>query len=250
MIQRFLKRLRAWLEPLRIEYGSFTHIGDRKMNSDYSLVNERKNLFLVADGAGERSGRIASRFTSRVLSRHFEPRKKGTLLQAALEAHEKLRTTTLRFSKTNGKGITMLSALHIDNGKAHIVHGGDSSIFLLRNGRELQRVTPEEYSLLHGIGTPFSEEITPFTMRLKVKRSDVFLLCTDGLTGFERTATGFYMDRRVLRDAEIKQTLQQVAENKMSSKQAAVDLVNQALARYARDGINSDNVTALVLRIK
>ncbi len=247
MIRRILQKIRSKTQTqLEIEHGGATHIGDKKMNSDRIKVNREKSLFLVADGAGEESGQRAARFATMVVSKKFDPRKKATLLRAALEAHQTLANAKPRtLTSKQRRGLTMLSALHINKKQAHVVHAGDSSIFILRNNR-LVRITPEQNPILHGIGSILSEKITPFATRFAVRKGDVFLLCTDGLTGSEKTATGLYIDRRVLRNDEIEKTLQKVAKQKSTPEQAAGELLAKALRR----GSHRDNVTALVVKVR
>ncbi|MBI4406703.1 SpoIIE family protein phosphatase, partial [Candidatus Micrarchaeota archaeon] len=200
-------------------------------------------------GAGEERGRLASRFTSMVVNKTFEPRKRGTLLRAALEAHEKLVNARSRSPFKKGGGQTTLSALHIGKRKAHVVHAGDSSIFLLREGK-LQKITKPEHPLIQGIGTqPFMEPLPPSSGSFKVRTGDVFLLCTDGLTGHETTITGKRIGATVLGEEDIEKILGKVAEGEKSPKQAAEKLVLMARAKERRRG-HCDNVTTLVLKIK
>lgn len=102
----------------------------------------------------------------------------------------------------SGMGTT-ITALLLENGEAHIAHVGDSRCYLLR-GKSLMKVTtdhtlveemmlkgvltvqearnhPQRNLITRALGT--DEQVEVDLLRIRLQKGDVFLLCSDGLTG-------------------------------------------------------------------
>ncbi len=232
---------------LEFEHGAATAIGMRDVNADSFAVNRKKKLFVVADGVGNKSGQIASRYVCRTVKHAFNSSTPNTLLKAALQADEKLQAAKTRREKVNGvlyevKPLTTLTALHFgENNKAHIVHAGDSSIYRLR-GNKLKKLTSPVEPGFQGIGGLYEslyEKQPPVVKFTDFKQGDVFLLCTDGVTGNE---PGTWGGGRILSDEELKQALVKTAIGKQTPEQTAQDLVDLYGFRDSR--------TAIVVKVR
>lgn len=225
---------------LELEHGAATHIGGREVNADHFTVRAGKKLFIVADGVGDKSGKLASRYTCRHVTRSFDTANPNTLLQAALQAHKKLQADQYKFEGLDGclvgGLITTMSALHFgQNNTGHIVHAGDSSIYRLREGK-LKRLTTPLHPHTQAIGG-HSEKKPPETKTTDVKKGDVFLLCTDGVTGNEPVS-------RILSDEQIKQALLKTASGRLTPKETAEYLAKHRLTAF------SDSRTAIVVKVR
>ncbi len=189
----------------------------REVNEDSFLVDDSLSLYLVADGMG---GHAGGAFASRAAAAAFrdEFRRRTTdplpdsvelrvdaiaarLLEAITVASVTVFERALVDPSLSGMGTT-LSALHFADGKAFVVHVGDSRVYLSRD-RSLTQVS-EDHSLVSdqlrvGLLTPeeartsplrnvitrsvgFSREVEPDLYVLAVQKGDRFLLCSDGLT--------------------------------------------------------------------
>ena len=144
----------------------------------------------------------------------------------------------------SGMGTT-ITALLLENGEAHIAHVGDSRCYLLR-GKSLMKVTtdhtlveemmlkgvltvqearnhPQRNLITRALGT--DEQVEVDLLRIRLQKGDVFLLCSDGLTG-------------PVSDREIAEILnsRMKRENKL-----------QALVEKALDAGGHDNITVLIV---
>jgi serine/threonine protein phosphatase PrpC len=239
--------LRSWAE---------TDVGRVRANNEdaYWLGGgEDWYLALVADGmGGHRAGEVASRVAVEVIGRVVEAANPGgkdgaacqeLLVQAIAQANREVNRLARSRPAFAGMGTT-LSALLVHGQEAELAHVGDSRVYRLRDGK-LELLT-EDHSLVQelvnqGSLTPEEARFHPHRNiltralgtepRLKVdirhegvRPGDVFLLCTDGLTG-------------VVTDAELEGVL-----NAAPRSRAAAELVQLANSRGGRD-----NVTVVLL---
>ena len=257
MLRKFWEKIRRKLAgqelvpsiapaSLAFEHGAATQIVGRDVNADHFTVHGEKRLYIVADGIGEKEGKVASRYVCRHVANNFDASDPTTLLTTVLEAHRQLRTIKKnkyrdKYGIPVGVPCTTLSALHSDkNGTGHLVHAGDSSIYRLRK-KELERLTTPREPRFQGIGGLRRKE-PPTETQVDVKHGDVFLLCTDGLTGNEpENGLG---ERQGLTDKEIKKVLLKTAKSNMTPLQAADHLTMFDLTRIR------DSRTAIVVKVK
>lgn len=179
----------------------------RDHNEDAFLIEENLNLFGVADGLGGlQAGEVASQTALKELRLFISAHKdapstdREDVLKRAF-AHINKRVMQLARQRDDHKGMaTTLTACWMFNYNVHIVHAGDSAVFLIR-GAKLKRLTREhtlkaavteglvsapksspriwEHILTRCIG--YRAEDTPDTMQVKLHDEDVLLLCSDGL---------------------------------------------------------------------
>lgn len=225
----------------------------REGNQDSFLIDERLGLFIVADGVGgHQGGEVASALaveTVREVVGHpkanrFTP--KEVLYQAYEEASHRIFDRALKDNKLNGMGTTMVMG-YIRENKIYIANVGDSRCYLYRKPYVWQMT--EDHSLINeqirlGLLTEeqahktigknvitrsvgFERDVFPDVIEREFSAGDIFLLCSDGLSG-------------MVEDQLMCQIFNQNAADKVTPK-----LIEHALANGG-----DDNVTVLVLQIQ
>lgn len=252
---------------MRIEVSGHTHVGmKRNHNEDNFLLLPEENLFVVADGmGGHSSGEIASkiavdevgeffRLTSKDVdatwpfkmdkSRNYDENRLATGIKLA---NVRIYERACAEQKYRGMGTTIVS-VHFASDHAYVAHVGDSRVYFYRAG-QLKQVT-EDHSLLNDYLkakklTP--EEIEAFphknvivralgmkdTVQVDVSRvepqpGDIFLLCSDGLSG-------------MVSDAQITEVLKTTPE---------LDRACSTLIEMANANGGNDNVTCILTRYR
>ncbi|MBX7100711.1 MAG: Stp1/IreP family PP2C-type Ser/Thr phosphatase [Myxococcaceae bacterium] len=244
-----------------------THVGmKRNHNEDNYLLLPDERLFCVADGmGGHSSGEIASKIAVDELADFFSMTAKDQdatwpyKMDKARNYDENRLATAIKlanrsiFEKASaeqrykGMGTTVVS-VHFTDQAAVVAHVGDSRVYFFRGGM-LKQVT-EDHSLLNDYLkakklTP--EEIEAFphknvivralgmkdTVQVDVSRlepadGDIFLLCSDGLSG-------------MVTDQQIAEVL-----TKNTDLQVACGLLIDA----ANANGGNDNVTCILARWK
>ena len=253
------------VEPMRIEHAGVTHVGmKRNHNEDSLLLLPDERLFVVADGmGGHASGEIASRMAVEEMGEFFQMTSRDQdatwpyKMDKSRSYDENRLATGIKLAnvrifekagaeqKLKGMGTTIVSVFFNGN-FVYVAHVGDSRVYYFRNG-VLKQIT-EDHSLLNDYLkakklTP--EEIEAFphknvivralgmkdTVQVDVSRldpleGDIFLLCSDGLSG-------------MVPDPQIQETLQRTRDLQLACGQL-IDLAN------ANGG--NDNVTCVLAR--
>ncbi len=245
-------------------YG-LTHVGrQRQHNEDSFLVEDNGGLFLVADGmGGHAAGEIASRIAvdsiaefilhtkeddgtwPHAYDEHFK-RTTNRLMAAVRMANTRVLEAMRKDARLRGMGTTVVACL-ADGDTMAFAHVGDSRAYLIRNN-QLSRVTNDHSWVFEqvqaGMLTEVEAEkhplrnvitralggalqITPDASEIEMKAGDVYLLCSDGLTG-------------MVPEDEI---LRLVTEN--PDLQAAC----QQLIETANERGGLDNITAILVRV-
>jgi len=242
-----------------------THVGrQRQHNEDSFLVADEAKLFLVADGmGGHAAGEIASKIAVDAISEfivhtkeddgtwphaydeHFG-RTTNRLMTALRLANTRVLEAMRKDARLRGMGTTVVACL-ADDSTMSVAHVGDSRAYLIRNG-ELSRLTndhswvfeqvqagmlteaeaekhPLRNVITRALGGALS--VTPDASEVESKPGDVYLLCSDGLTG-------------MVPEDEI---LRVVSENGSDLEKACQDLIDIA---NERGGL--DNVTAILVK--
>ena len=190
-----------------IRFAGATHVGlKRERNEDSYLLRPETGLWAVADGmGGHGGGDIASQMAIAALER-IEAAPTGEALLAAVEAAVADANRDMRaYARAESRGVigTTLVALLIFGGHFACLWCGDSRAYLLRAGalRQLTRDHSESQDLVdRGVLDPEEAKLWPrrnvLTRALgandaaeleivsdRLASGDVFLLCSDGLTG-------------------------------------------------------------------
>ncbi|HQR37170.1 MAG TPA: protein phosphatase 2C domain-containing protein [Blastocatellia bacterium] len=182
------------------------------MRGEEAVVGRRvigpQGLFLaVSDGmGGAEAGEIASFLVIESLRGNLaEPGDKSTgkLVRAAVErANEVVFEAAEKHAHRSGMGAT-LSAVFVRENRAYVCGVGDSRCYVIRGGRirqitrdqslveslvELGHITreqaetsPHKNIILQALGT--KRDVAVALNRLALRRGDMLLLCSDGLSG-------------------------------------------------------------------
>ena len=218
----------------------------REHNEDSFMVAER--LFAVAVGVGGGSaGEVASTLAVEAmrLGAH-NAYENDDLQRLAQDAAAAVHAKALESPEFAGMATTLTSAL-VSGDRVEVAHAGDSRMYRLRGGT-FERITDDHsfvgQMLREGLLT--AEQAASHPMRSVITRAlgrdpdvdyakqsveaapgDIFLLCSDGLTG-------------MLPDGQIETIVRDAA----SLDDAALRLVRQANAAGGRD-----NITVVLFRL-
>lgn len=219
---------------------------------DEAVFARLGRLAIVADGMGGcEGGQFASRIAVDSVQKSYSLAREGDpqqlLLDAVRLANARVQEQARATPSLRGMGTTLTAAAIIGS-YLYFAHVGDSRLYLLRGGtlRALTRdhtlvarlvesgvirpedadSHPQKHVLTAAVGV--GEDVAPDSPEAEIalEKSDVLLLCTDGLWG-------------QMSDAEITEIL---ASNK--PEQAARELV-----QLAKDHGGPDNITVQVLRV-
>lgn len=243
---------------MKLEAGFATDIGRRRsQNQDSGASWSDLGLFVVADGmGGHRGGEIASNMAveaifnviKKDLSRS-RAHPKEVLTEAVKHANSTIFTRSRNEAALQGMGTTA-TTLWFTEDKLSVAHVGDSRCYLL-SGEAIWQLT-RDHSLVQeklraglitreqsktdrmknvitrsvGFDAPFAVDVYEY----QPKPSDLFLACSDGLSG-------------QLEDSEILALVRSHADAP-GGLQTAVD----ALIHAANDHGGDDNITALLVR--
>lgn len=194
-----------------LEAFSLTDIGKKRTtNQDFvyatvSPIGNLPNLFVVADGmGGYNGGDYASSYAVDVIketaaqSKEKNPRR---IFEAAItEANSAVRKKAMESPDLEGMGTTVVIASFVD-GVLQIANVGDSRLYIVDDDirqitedhsyveemikvgsldRESARNHPQKNIITRAVGA--TEEVVPDFFTVKLKKDDLVLMCTDGLT--------------------------------------------------------------------
>lgn len=244
-----------------------TDIGPRDHNEDHLLVRPELGLFLVADGAGgHNAGNVASALATTTVANIFETSAKSLgerpeidafglwtmarRLSAAIHrANVEIIDIAKKSKKYQGMGTTIVALAFSPEGDViHVAHVGDSRCYRLRGGilepltmdhsleNDVLEMHPDaddslvarmpQHVITRALG--MGEALRVPVRSLRALPGDLYLLCTDGLTG------GLDDDR-----------IETMLSEKRSPNEHVRALVDAAIAAGTRD-----NVAALVIECR
>ncbi|HEY6728423.1 MAG TPA: Stp1/IreP family PP2C-type Ser/Thr phosphatase [Polyangiaceae bacterium] len=238
----------------------------RDHNEDsFAILNEQE-LFIVADGmGGHRAGDVASRLATDAIVDffkatasddvtwpfHFDARlseEENRLLTGIRLANRQIVEQSVRARECHGMGTTVVGALFSSRKrKMFIGHVGDSRAYRVRKGEITQmtrdhslvndyllampELTEEQRSELpknvitRALG--MQDQVTVDLQADDVQPGDVYLLCSDGLSG-------------MIEDDEILGVV---------SDQPDLDIACRRLIALANEHGGEDNITAVIVKI-
>lgn len=225
----------------------------RKNNEDAILLLPQDGIFCVADGmGGAAGGEVASRTVLAHIANAFcpagNPRSLDQKASLVRETTKVASEEILRWAQahsTRGTGTTLV-ALAIDSAhhQAITLHAGDSRAYLFRKGR-LQQITKDHtlsealefadekhlsnalrHIITNAVGLHPHPELE--LIHTNIKAGDLFLLCSDGLTG-------------MLSDIQIVSIL---LGRENTDLQTTVD----DLVAAANEAGGTDNISAILIR--
>ena len=222
------------------------------MNQDYVFVSDQPvgnipNLLIVADGmGGHNAGDYASKFVVQVLKKELaksrEDGPRAMLKKAIASANHQLIAESKTDAKLEGMGTTLVAATVIEH-TLYFANVGDSRLYLLNDEirqlskdhslvQEMVRLGglnaeeakhhPDKNIITRAIGVKEDIEIDFFEYRLK--KGDIILMCTDGLSN-------------MVEDEEIFQIVR--------SSRDVVEAVEQLIERANSNG-GKDNIGVIV----
>lgn len=237
-------------------FGNATHVGlVRQANEDYFGNFETKNgyVFLVCDGMGGHAGGAkASQIAVSVIKDCLQQTDYNSPYEALSQSITSANQAILNYAQNNpeltGMGTTCVAVLIIGS-DVYYAHVGDSRIYLFSN-KKLIKITkdhsfvqnmvdlgamtedeaekhPRKNEITNALGLKNMNPPTVCASPIKAAKGDMFLLCSDGLTG-------------MVHDNDIESVL----KNKMELQAKAnhlVDLANTAGGK--------DNVTVQIVGI-
>ena len=230
-----------------VEHAALSDVGQERDHNEDALYNSDP-VFAVADGmGGAQAGEVASGMAiEAVESAHRAGELPERMVPVIEEANAKIHTAAREDPNRAGMGCT-LSAAVVEESEVVIGHVGDSRAYRLRDGN-LEQLT-EDHSLVAGLiklGKLTEEEAKTHPQRSVILRAlgpaaavevdllhiesredDVFLLCSDGLTG-------------MVKDEVIEETL---------NSMPALDEALEMLIECANAAGGLDNITAVAFRL-
>ena len=251
---------------MHIEVAGNTHVGmKRNHNEDNYLILPDQNLCCVADGmGGHSSGEIASKIAVDELgeffrmtaedqeatwpfkmekARNYDENRLATGIKLANKSIFDKASSDLKFK---GMGTTIVS-LHFTQGAAYVGHVGDSRVYFFRQGvltqvtedhsllndyLKAKKLTPEEIEnfphknvIVRALG--MKETVVVDVAKVEPQQGDVFLLCSDGLSGM---VTDPQMQEVLARTSELEKACAQLID--LANANGGNDNVTCVLARY------------------
>jgi serine/threonine protein phosphatase PrpC len=226
-----------------------TNTGRKRRRNEDNFVR-KPPLFAVADGmGGAQAGEVASSLAAAALEESATGPEGGEehVVELIQEANRRVHERATHDAAASGMGTTITVALVGNDGCVTIGHVGDSRAYVLRDG-ELEQLT-EDHSLVAGLvrmGTITPAEAEDHPQRSVILRAvgverhvevdvdehetasgDVYLLCSDGLSG-------------MVRDEVIEATL---------ALDAPLDAIAGMLIELANASGGRDNITAVLFRV-
>jgi len=207
---------------MKVIAAGITNVGmKRSHNEDSFFIIEDEGLYVIADGmGGHSSGEIASQMAVETVANFFKSTsnddevtwpfkmdkgrdyQENRLITSIKLANLRIYESSQREAKYRGMGTTIVAAL-FKSDEIIIAHVGDSRCYII-SGQEIRQIT-EDHSLLNDYIK--AKKLTPEELenfphknvivralgmketvqvdinRIKPKSGDIFLLCTDGLSG-------------------------------------------------------------------
>ena len=255
------------LDTMRVRFAGNTNIGRRRDHNEDSIsLPENERLAIVADGmGGHASGEVASRLAVELITDHFTETGKQQTLTWPYKVDRDLRTHTNRMitgfmlanleiwersqrePRLKGMGTTCVGMYFLDDAII-IGHVGDSRCYrsrgieltqmtedhsLINDYIRMKRVTPEEAEnwphknvIVRALGMKESVQVDVMTDAFKL--GDVYLMCSDGLSG-------------MIDDDGLCEVLKQETD---------VDRACEALIRLANRNGGVDNITCVLAKLE
>jgi protein phosphatase len=207
---------------MRIRYAGNTHVGmKRDHNEDSLFLYADQNVYLVADGMGGHAcGEVASQMAVESVAKFFKDTaededvtwpfkidkdrtyQENRLRVAVKLANQRIFESAVVNPKQKGMGTTVVSIAYVDD-RVHVAHVGDSRVYRFRKGVltqvtedhsllndyiKMKDLTPEEIEnfphknvIVRALGMKESVQVDIATQ--EPEHEDIFLLCSDGLSG-------------------------------------------------------------------
>jgi serine/threonine protein phosphatase PrpC len=230
-----------------VEQAGLSDVGRQREANEDNLVLAAP-VFAVADGmGGARAGEVASRMAAEAFGERREDGTPEQQLEAvAKRANRAIFDLAQRDDAHRGMGTTLTAAM-VEDDCVSLAHVGDSRAYRLRDGglrqlthdhslvAELERsgqLTPEAAEnhpqrsiITRALGPEPDVEVDTHTH--PARPGDVYLLCSDGLTG-------------MISDDEVTQLL---------TSSGSLEEAAESLVRAANQRGGKDNITVVLFRV-
>jgi protein phosphatase len=242
-----------------------THVGMKRAHNEDSLrLCRDEGLFIVADGmGGHASGEVASQMSVETLAEFFrataeddeitwpykidKDRKydESRVVTGIKLSNRRIFESASRDTRLKGMGTTIV-ATFFNEERCYIGHVGDSRVYRFRQGKLIQltedhsllndyikmrQLTPEEIEafphknvIVRALG--MKETVQVDVLSEAPEESDVYLLCSDGLSG-------------MITDQAMQDILSQDDD---------LDVTCERLIDVANDNGGTDNITVILVR--
>ena len=240
--------------------GAVTDTGRvRLKNQDNFVILPESGLFVVADGmGGHLGGETASQMTCSAVTEQVKTAMKNNtsistekILVEALEfANQSVHQLSTQNPQLQGMGTTVTALLFFQD-HLKIAQVGDSRCYLLRNHnfwqlsrdhslveekfraglieRDEMRYDTQKNVITRSVG--YEPKIAIETFGISTQPGDLYLICSDGLSG-------------QMEDVEIFQIIEAAVRTKASPQDIAKKLVQEANTKGG-----DDNVTSVVIEV-
>ncbi len=173
----------------------------RTNNEDSYFADPELGLAIVADGmGGHAGGEVASKIAVDTISDGLKrpdsiwpfgraQRERNLIVDSIRLANRRVRAAAEQDAALSGMGTTVV-VLWVRGGRAHVAHVGDSRIYRYRKGGLVQLTRDHSWAseegsmrnvLMRAVGA--ENDVAIDHRLLDVTPGDIFLLCSDGLTG-------------------------------------------------------------------
>lgn len=244
---------------MQFSVGFGTDIGrKRQQNQDNGAAVPELGLFVVADGmGGHQGGETASAIAVEVIPQvvregvqHGAVDPKRLISEAIRKANDTIFEKAQGYPSLHGMGTTT-TALFFHNGTLTIGQVGDSRCYFFRPNaiwqltrdhslvqeklragiitREQAKTDRMKNVITRSVG--FEPGVSVETFEMPVQRGDVFLVCSDGLSG-------------LLEDPEMLEIVQKKLLDAGNIEETVKDLIAQANANGG-----DDNITAIAIQV-
>ncbi|CAN5816740.1 N/A [soil metagenome] len=208
-----VSQLTADLNDVGFFLGPASHPTGEGADPSFAL-GPRGALLVVADGmsgpaGGGRASRLALTALTGLMEREWQKERAATprsfldlMVRAVREANQKVHRESMEDPGYSGMGTTLTLAGLLDD-TLYMAQIGDSRGYIFRNGSLVQltrdqsmvqelldagviteaeaRVSPQRNVILKALGT--EPRVDPVVTFLEMRRGDLILLCSDGLSG-------------------------------------------------------------------
>ncbi len=234
-----------------------TDIGKKRtMNQDSMYCNNNpigsfQNLFIVADGmGGHRAGDYASKLCVNSMAESVKNNSHNTPVtvfdEAVLAANKAVYEAATQNAEYEGMGTTVVAGTVQDN-TLYVANIGDSRLYIIRDSIEQitsdhslveemvkngniteseARIHPKKNIITRALG--IDEHVRADYFEVNVEKSDIILMCSDGLTN-------------MIEDEDIEYIIKH-----SGSLEEAVDL----LVAKANENGGNDNITVILVEIE
>jgi serine/threonine protein phosphatase PrpC len=252
---------------ITVEVAGETNVGmKRTHNEDSYSIFEEERLFVVCDGmGGHASGEIASQMAAETLRNFFKDTREdmeltwpykmdrskryqeNRLITGIKLANLRIHEAAKKEAKYHGMGTTLVSVFFVKEG-TYFAHVGDSRIYRIRDNLieqvtedhsllndyiKMKKLTPEEIEnfphknvIVRALGMKDSVNVDAFFE--KPLPGDIYLLCSDGLSG-------------ELSDPEMLDIVNRSSGDLQTTCHKLIDAANNAGGH--------DNVTVVLVRV-